>query len=329
MKTLLLFLLLNLVEAPFINLDTTDTYTFGDKIVLNELGEINFFQVGDFKIHNDRIYIADTKKQKVYAFHKTGKLIKSSGRQGKGPGEFVNGPRLLSLSGDNVYVIGRRLFLFVYDQDMGFKRNKKISVNPLRILGAKSFDDRIFFMTSQFVKHDLIIYKPSDDKIDRVDLNLEIEPGLLGKKQLFKFGENWLLAWKFKNRFQLYDSSFKKVSSFMISDIPSQAPGEIVKSDFIPGEASAYQAKVYKRGAFYPQGTLFSSSVKIDDNHFMVQLGTSSGGSQKALVLDIKGNIKQTITLPHRDIRVLGYSDEILYMLDRKEGKISGYSFSK
>lgn len=303
-------------------------YHFGKQIILHDLGETKFYQVSDFKIDKGRIYIADTKALSVYVFNSSGQLINSSGRKGRGPGEFVHGPRLLVPTDRKVYVIGgMRPFLFEYDKELHFLENRVIKINPINVSEVKYFADKLFLITTQYFKEDLIIYNPADELLEKIDLNFKIEPGMLSNRSLIRMNKTWLFAWHFQNKFKIFNSKFSEINSFRIEGIQDKAEGRIVKTDFIPPEASVYRAKVYQAGAFYPAGTFFNSFVKLNEKYLLVQLGTLTGGTDKALIIDLDGNIKQRITLPQTQSRILDYSDETLYMINRNTGTISAYEF--
>ena len=115
---------------------------------------------------------------------------------------------------------------------------------------------------------------------------------------------------------------------FSIDGLPKMADGIHNKTRMIPKEATSYRRKVYSLGFFMPLGTFFRSFVVLNDEHFLVQLGTQTGGSNLAMILDLNGNVVQNITLPQSG-KVLGYSqsEEALYMLNREETNVVAYEF--
>ena len=96
----------------------------------------------------------------------------------------------------------------------------------------------------------------------------------------------------------------------------------------IPGEASAHQKRVFEAGTFAPTGSFFEAFVVLDDHHFMVQLGHQTGGSDRALILNLEGEIVQEVNLPESG-PLLAYSNGALYMQDSDLMYVKAYEFTR
>lgn len=221
-------------------------------------------------------------------------------------------------------------FFYVYDSSLNYLKNKHFISNPINSFDMHFWDHKLYIAMTQFYEEEIIVYDLENDTHESIYLDFELQPGLLAEYSMFSIGTYWLFAWSFQNRFRLYDKHFNLLREFSIDGFPEKADGRISELSMIPKEATSHRQKVYSLGTFMPSGTFFRNFVVLSEEHFMVQLGTLTGGSDRALILDIFGNIVQEVTLPHTG-RVLGYSkaNEELYMLNREETNIVAYKFYK
>lgn len=60
----------------------------------------------------------------------------------------------------------------------------------------------------------------------------------------------------------------------------------------------------------------------------MVQLGEQTGGSDRALILNLEGDIVQELSLPESG-PLLAYSDGVLYMQDSDLMVVKAYEFTR
>ncbi|MDR9417689.1 6-bladed beta-propeller [Gracilimonas sp.] len=302
-------------------------YKFYNEYPLNDLNRTKFNQIIDFKILKENIFISDFKGSKIYKFSLDGQLLNSSGSQGRGPGEFEYGPRHLSSNNGFLYVSTMMPFFQIYDFDLNYIENKRIIEFASNIYGLHTDSDNLIIVPTQFYEENIFTYNTKSEEIDSIFLDFEIAPGLLSKYDVFKFEKKWLFAWEFQNRFELYDSTFSKVNSFKLPNIPEKADGKYSDYPVIPKEANSYQAKVFTKGSFFPFGTFFTSFTKLDEENFLVQFGVQTGGDKQAVIVDLKGNLKQQLELPEKGTIILGYHNNILYMQERKSQSIIAYEF--
>lgn len=303
-------------------------YKIGDEISKPELNGTSFYDIRDFKIEDEKIYIADFRGLNVYAFNLSGELIGKSGGEGRGPGEFVHGPRIITPAEDRVYAIGMMPFFYVYDSSLTYLKHEYFINNPINSYDMHFWDNKLFIALTQFYEEELIVYDLEKDSQESVFLDFELQPGLLAEYNMFSIGSYWLFTWNFQNQFRLYDKKFNLVREFSIDGLPKIADGINNELRMIPKEATSHRQKVYSLGTFMPLGTFFRGFVVLSDDYFLVQLGTQTGGSNLAMILDVKGNVVQEITLPQSG-KVLGYSQSegALYMLNQEETNVVAYEF--
>ena len=235
-----------------------DQYRFGEQISLNDLGNTEFFHLSDFKVIDDRIYIADIASSKVFLFDKEGNFINSSGRDGRGPGEFMMGPRQIVMAGDNIYVTGRmEPYFYVYDQDLNFLTNENFKENLISTYYLNQMNNKLLIVASYYLEDNLFIYDTYTKKTERINLNFKVVPGQLYRHNFFKIGENWLAAWYFQNKFKLYDNNFNLLTEFSLENIKDKADGIYRDDPVRPAGATQRQKEVHAAGIFSPAGSFF------------------------------------------------------------------------
>ncbi|PID27345.1 MAG: hypothetical protein CR982_06235 [Candidatus Cloacimonadota bacterium] len=79
-------------------------------------------------------YLLDFKNYKVVKIDKEGKLIKSFGREGRGPGEFPFNPVVIDYRDKKVYVLDLSGRLTIFDKD-----GKFINFKPLEVKNTRAF----------------------------------------------------------------------------------------------------------------------------------------------------------------------------------------------
>ena len=317
-----IFLLLIILVNPLY-------YEIGEQTKLNKLGETAFFDITDFKVDEKYIYITDTAAMRLYLFKKDGTLVRSTGREGRGPGEFIRGPYQITKYQDEIYVLGySEPYFFVYDERLNYLTNREFERSLITVPFLKSVDDYLLIVGGRMWEEDLTFYKPGEGIVEQVVLDFEIVAGLLYKYNVYKIGENWLFAWYNQNKFKVFTEDFEKLERFSVPGFPDKADGVYADDPIRPPNATERQSKLQQAGAFAPRGSFFEAFVVLDDHHFMVQLGEQTGGSDQALILNLEGEIVQEITLPESG-PLLAYSEGILYMQDSDLMYVKAYEFTR
>ena len=158
-------------------------FQFGEEIGLNELNQTEFFDISDFKITNDRIYIADRAKNRLFLFHENGKLIHNTGREGRGPGEFIAGPKQITPLGEKIYVIAYQYpLLYVYDNQLNYIRNEEFDKNLINTYSMKNDRENVYILGTSFWEDRMVVFDPSINRVETVHIGVDIAPVLsIGK----------------------------------------------------------------------------------------------------------------------------------------------------
>jgi hypothetical protein len=296
------------------------------KVNLLELEDFEFGEISDFIIQSEAIYIADVKSSQLFKFSLRGKFLKKVGNSGRGPGEFEYGPRLIASNSEKLFVNSLAPWLHVYDLNLNYIKDREVIKNALTIHDIITDDDLIIMAPTQFYEDDVFILNSKDGNLNKMKLDFKIESGLLSKFSILKFDNELLFAWNFKNEFKLYNKEFELINSYKIGNMVEYAPG-IVEPIKVPFEPTSHQKKVYSRGTFTPLGTLFSAFITLDENTFIIQLGTEDG-LDKCLIMSKKGEIIDEFYLPSKSKVLLAYNNGVLYMKDRKTEKVEAWKFN-
>ena len=308
--------------------NTYSEYIIGEAIPKGDLNNINFIHLKDFGINEDYIYAADFKGKQVYAFDKNGQLINKAGGSGKGPGEFVHGPRIISPAGDEVFILGMMPYLMKYDVELNYKRNTYLFKNIFSVYDMVSTKDKLVFAMSSFFEEHITVYDRHKDILNTLNLGFKIKAGMLNEFRIHQIEDDgWLLTWPYQNKFKIFDRNFTPKAEFSIPGLPAESKGRIIQTK-IPASATKYRKKMYEAGTFVPSGSFLPTAVVLNQQHLMVQPGTQTGNPQKALIISSKGEILQEIQLPVAG-RILGYFDDELFMLVSDSNSIAAYQFQR
>ena len=131
-------------------------------------------------VMNNHIYVGDILRGMVLQLDNQGRFIRHIGGRGSGPGEFVSGPRRISISPSGV----------VYCQDGGYDFNKYSPKGEFLGKTTLSFSDPDILMGESPVVYDdsTVVWRitPRRNRESGIDLCLQIPPLLAVQEEEFK-----------------------------------------------------------------------------------------------------------------------------------------------
>lgn len=121
--------------------DTEEGYIWG------MISDISIDSIGS-------IYLLDFPSKRILKYDKNGKFIKTIGRVGQGPGEFVQPLNLFIDEKDNLYVNNQGRALIVFDKDGAFKELLRLKVDVSKFyVDEKGY---IYTFTREFLESGII-----------------------------------------------------------------------------------------------------------------------------------------------------------------------------
>lgn len=116
-----------------------------DSITLGSAGG-SVFEITDLEVRGGLLYVVDAKEKAIKAFDGEGRLVRTIGREGSGPGEFKD-PAGLAFGSRYMYVVdpaaGKRFSLFTTDGEFLENREPAIPTYPVSIAAS---GDSVFTM---------------------------------------------------------------------------------------------------------------------------------------------------------------------------------------
>lgn len=227
-----------------------------------------------------RIFVSDMMEHTLKAFDSSGRLLKTVGRRGQGPGEF-NHPLALTRSGDHIYVLEQnRRGIQVFDRDLKFIRLIPCDRALLRIEAAP---DRLlvgFPITPS--GEGRLVYLNDRGRIVRTLRFSDEEAGLLMDQVSYAVDScgGLVLAHNYRDRIERFS-----------------ARGERIWSHFLKKGAKSRTRTI--QGMQVP-GDLYSRCVAVDsdDRIFILSGDLSPNPARDVFVLSSSGERIATFTLP-------------------------------
>lgn len=305
------------------------SYRFGEKLDIQQLGEIQFYEISDFKTVDNYIFIADKSYVKLYKFDGDGNLLAVTGREGRGPGEFIRGPKQIVPADSLIYVTGvAEPYYYIFDVDLNFIKNADNVKDIVNTDFLHYKNGMVYGVAYPGLDHHILTYNPITDEVKRIDLGFEIKAGLLNRFRVLDFKDRWVICWYYQNKCINYDKNFTEIERFQIPNLKEIADGMYIKGASFTSsvDVSSSKAKLIQAGSFAPDGSFFEEFIVLDDEHFLIQTGRQTGGSENIIVVNKNGEITQELSLPEKG-KILDYSKETLYLLTSNEMHVVAYEF--
>lgn len=118
-----------------------------DSVVLGDSSGGFVNDITDFKRFNEHYYVLDRYDKAIKIFDSSGRLLRQIGRQGRGPGEFVD-PFEMAFADSDLYVAdpGQGNAVSVFDLQGNYRETRRPDV-PRTPTSIAASDDRLFVLT--------------------------------------------------------------------------------------------------------------------------------------------------------------------------------------
>ena len=191
-----------------------------------------FSAINHCLMFNNKLYVSDKKNAAVYEFDQNGKLLRTIGRKGKGPGEFVEGPTVMLAKGDTLLVVDNSPGAYninYFNKEMKYirKASFKTSISAMAFINNSFYvvgypTSEIFLKIPYFTQND-VNFKNS------TKINLQGEDPNPVRNSLFISPSKtnyFILTYTFKNRIHVYKDG-KFVKEFTVAGLPKEIPEAI------------------------------------------------------------------------------------------------------
>jgi hypothetical protein len=312
--SVLLFFLLN-----FFTLDKGSSYKSESVLILGEKQKHIFLKATSLTETDDgNIYVVDHYAYRIKMFNNKGTLLKEAGSRGKGKGNFLNMPYLITSYKNNLAIAeftSSRVQLFSTNMDY----LKSFSVDGIILDISFDHDGNLWLgIMDPEGKTYLSVYDLRGQRIKKISLKNN-----LGKE--FEFGSIFVLtvaktglvfiAHTDLNKIEVWNTGGEFVKDFSIGDLPANPEKKVVNY-------SLFSKK------YVPIKKIFQD-IAVDENGLVYILGGhySSNPFQDIYVVDHNGAIKRKLTLPEKVSTIyLTHRNEFL-IIDKMGFSVKLYRF--
>ena len=270
-------------------------------VVLHEILSIDgFYSISDLAVGNDSsIYVADHDNFLLTKYDSSGRLIRKVGGQGVAPGEFVSGPRHLTLM-DSLLIVSDHKgtgTLHFFDLNLNFKVSTQFSA-PLDMDVAP--DERLYLGTIDLATLDRYVAMYTQNEVpqrlfkisDIHRYNLENRFILLAR-----YPERIAIVFQAVNRIDVYDPSGHLLNRFSIEGLPLRYQGrymDTIRRPQLPDD-------IVESISYVPGGLVFTSAVMDSEGNLFLEHGgkiEEMPASRSVYVITLEGKERGMFQMP-------------------------------
>ena len=242
-------------------------------VILQEILSIEgFYTISDLTVGNDsNIYVADHGNFSLSKYDSSGRLIRRVGGQGVAPGEFVSGPRHLTLM-DSLLIVSDHKgtgTLHFFDLNLNFKFSTQVAT-PMDMDVAP--DERLYLGTTDLATLDRYVAMYTQNEVpqrlfkisDIHKYNLENRFILLAR-----YPGRIAIVFQAVNRIDVYDPSGQLLNRFSIEGLPLRYQGrymDTVRRPHLPDD-------IVESISYVPGGLVFTSAVMDREGNLYLEHG--------------------------------------------------------
>lgn len=277
--------------------------------------------------------ISDRLMNRILKVNGEGELVKMTGRDGRGPGEFSGGPDLIVENDGLLYVFDRSIsrVVQVFDHDLNY-------VTTLKIRIAR---DAVAISDSVMLLH---YYNSSNDKFLHLydyfgepKSSLDHETGSneytnLNNGHILNIGkERMVLVYKHMNRIEFFNPEFELSKRVSIDSLPEQSPlYQRPGTDQIVRRFEGRQREIVEKASYWPEITIFQSAASDGKGNVYIQLHSDVWDLENnIIVLNDEGIQIDSFMLPdNQELMAIG-DDDRLYSKSTSDDMVFVYQIDR
>ena len=142
---------------------------------LPEKGEPMFWRPWSIAVQNEQVLICDGKENKIFVLNKSGDLVFTIGRKGRGPGEFIS-PIEIVANGNHIFVVDACLRMQEFDSNFKYLTNYKLDTELPHFSGFGKINNILFVPFSPLPplrKKIIHAYEMDENKLELINFFYE------------------------------------------------------------------------------------------------------------------------------------------------------------
>lgn len=306
-----LILLAYITSIGFADISITEIYRFdGDGEALYGVSDLVPLDEGNF-------VVSDRRMKRVLKVNSEGELVRTAGRDGRGPGEFNGGANLIVEQSGLLYVfdLSSSKIAQVFDHDLNYVTTISVELP----VDAVALNDSLMMLHYHDYVNDkyLQVHKYNGERVTSVKHDAgSKEFTRLNDAHLQNIGDGTtVVVYRHLNRIEYYKLDFSLRNRISIASLPDQSPVyKMPGSDQIAARFTGTQRSIVERASYRPEYRIFEAIAVDGKGNLFVQINSELWDSDdNIIVIDENGDRTGSFNLPGNQLLLAIGSDDRLY----------------
>lgn len=304
----------------------------GNKHQIGAQDSVYFYKIHDVKIDKGgQIFVTDRLGFKVYKFNEDNRLVVSSGRQGRGPGEFEGGPSSIAVSDKHIlifdlsagriaHILDKKNLEYQDTYDLKFASSAAYDWKQRILTCYHDYKKNTYLHTFETGSKEYLSY-PLDDleRYSRIN-KFKILTDIANKRIL--------LVFYYYNRIEVLNEELETVDRYTIPGLEQVVP--LYKPESTKQVVSHFkgkEAEIVENASYFPEYQLIKGAAVDGKGKLFVQTDNKKANStenQPVYIFDPNGDIIDIIEIPAGEI-LMSVNNENLVTINGQGTKLFKY----